>query len=542
MQFRIGIIVVFLLASFTSEGKGSKKAIKQLKADIGYLASDSLQGRHTGSVGERLAADYIITDYQKNSIAAYKGNYRHSFNFVNGKEIMPLTTIKINGNTITDIKEAFPAAFSASGKKMYGEALPGVFENNNIWIMPLYTDKDEANDAHFDWEKFVFEKATKAAKEGATGILFYDSYGAKFPAAFNRKSEYESVDIPIIILTNKGYKAYAEGKDGNITVDAMAVLKKSEMTGSNIAAYIDNGAKYTVVLGAHYDHLGHGEDGNSLNVKKDGQIHNGADDNASGTAAIMQLAARIKESKLKTYNYLFINFSGEELGLLGSKAFVKEQKLDSNSIAYMINLDMVGRLNDSTHALTVGGVGTSPTWTRLINKANPEFKIVYDSSGVGPSDHTSFYYQGIPVLFFFTGLHTDYHKPTDDAEKINYEGEAAVIDYIYETVAKMDKEPKPLFTPTKQSTVGKVRFKVTLGIMPDYSFQEGGVRADGVTENKPAIRAGIKGGDIIIQLGEHKVNGMQTYMEALGKFAEGDKTTVKILRDGKEVELPIEFK
>lgn len=543
MEYRKGLSLIILLAisAFISEGK-EKKTIKKLKADIGYLASDSLQGRRTGSAGEKLAGDYIINNYIKNGIAAYKGNYRYPFNFVNGKEIMPLTQIRINGAPITDRSVAFPTAFSANSKKMSSDAMPGIYEHGNIWIMPLYADSDEAKDAHFDWEKHTYEKSKAAAKEGATGVLFYDSYGAKYAPEFNKKSEYESLDIPVFVLNNKGYKAYIEGKEGNVIVDAMAVLKKSEMTGTNIAAYIDNHAKYIVILGAHYDHLGHGEDGNSLNAKKDGQIHNGADDNASGTAALMQLAVRMSKSKLKAYNYLFISFSGEELGLLGSKAFVKEQKLDSTTIAYMINMDMVGRLNDSTHALTVGGVGTSPVWTKVIDKSNPAFKIVYDSSGVGPSDHTSFYYQGIPVLFFFTGLHTDYHKPSDDADKINYEGEASVMDYVYEVVGKMNKESKPLFTPTKQSTVGKVKFKVTLGIMPDYSFQEGGVRVDGVTENKPAIRAGIKGGDIIIQLGANKVNGMQSYMEALGKFAEGDKTTVKVLREGKEVEMPIEFK
>jgi hypothetical protein len=543
MQYRIAIPVgIFLmLLAVSSDGK-DKKSIKHLKADISYLASDSLQGRRTGSAGEKLAGDYIINHYTKNGIAAYKSNYRYPFNFVNGKEIMPLTQIRVNGTPITDRGIAFPAPFTANSKKMNSDAMPGVYEEGNIWVMPLYADSDEANDAHFDWEKYAYEKTKEAVKNGATGVLFYDSYGSKYTPEFNKKSEYEALDIPVFVLNNKGYKACIENKEGNVIVDAMGVLKKLEMTGTNIAAYIDNHAKYTVVLGAHYDHLGHGEDGNSMNAKKDGQIHNGADDNASGTTALMQLASRINNSKLKTYNYMFISFSGEELGLLGSKAFVKEHKLDSNSIAYMVNMDMVGRLNDSTHALTVGGVGTSPTWTKIIDKSNPAFKIVYDSSGVGPSDHTSFYYQGIPVLFFFTGLHTDYHKPSDDADKINYEGEASVIDYVYDVVSKMSKEPRPVFTPTKQSAVGKVKFKVTLGIMPDYSFQEGGVRVDGVTENRPAIRAGIKAGDVIVQLGDTKVNGMQSYMEALSKFVEGNTTTVKVLREGKEVEMPIEFK
>ncbi|HEY1032569.1 MAG TPA: M28 family peptidase [Flavipsychrobacter sp.] len=535
-------MIMMAVQPLAAKDKSDKKTVKQLKEDISYLASDELEGRRTGSAGEQKAVDFIIARYQKLGIKAYEKDYRHSFAFVNGKEILPATFIRVAGSTVNNRDEAFPAPFSATNKKVKGEVIPGVYEQGNIWMIPLFADKDEAEDAHFDWEKFTFERAKDAAKQGAIAVLFYDSYGAKFPPEFLPKSEYESLDIPVAILTNKGYESYIRRTDNNVVLEMNIALKKIEMTGTNVAAFIDNGAKYTVVLGAHLDHLGYGEDGNSLNAKKDRQIHNGADDNASGTAALMQLAGWIKDAKLKKYNYLFLHFSGEELGLLGSKAIVKDAALDSNKIAYMINMDMLGRLNDSTHALTVGGVGTSPVWGTVIDKKDSRFRISFDSAGVGPSDHTSFYHHGVPVLFFFTGLHTDYHKPSDDADKINYKGEAMVMNYIYNVVTKMEKLPRPAFTTTKQSTVGKVRFKVTLGIMPDYSYQEGGVKVDGVTEGKPAIAAGVKAGDIILQLGEYKINGMQSYMEALGKFAAGDKTQVTIKRDGKEMKLPIEFK
>jgi aminopeptidase YwaD len=207
----------------------------------------------------------------------------------------------------------------------------------------------------------------------------------------------------------------------------------------------------------------------------------------------------------------------------------------------MLNMDMVGRLNDSTHALTVGGVGTSPIWGSVVRK-DEYFRIATDSSGVGPSDHTSFYHAGVPVLFFFTGTHRDYHKPSDDADKINYEGTARVISYIYNIVKNMDAQPKPVFTPTRQTATGKVRFRVTLGITPDYAYQEEGVRVDGVTDGKPAAVAGIQAGDIVIRLGEHKITGMQSYMEALGSFKAGDKTEVVILRGAEQKTLPIEFR
>ena len=215
--------------------------------------------------------------------------------------------------------------------------------------------------------------------------------------------------------------------------------------------------------------------------------------------------------------------------------------MDSSHIAYMINMDMVGRLNDSTHALTIGGVGTSPVWGELMAKPNKNFKVTIDSSGVGPSDHTSFYLANVPVLFFFTGQHKDYHKPSDDADKINYEGEELVMQYVYYFVSSMDKMPKPVFTPTKQSSTSRVAFKVTLGIMPDYSYQDAGVRVDGVSADRPASRAGLKEGDIIVQLGEYKVAGMQSYMEALSKFSKGGSTTVIIMRNGERMELPVKF-
>ncbi|WP_276133022.1 M28 family peptidase [Polluticoccus soli] len=537
----LAIAGLFVHNNIVAQSRADRRVVRQLKEDIGYLASDELEGRRVGSEGERKAAAYIEKRYKDLGIGAYKGKYQHEFTYIDGKKIEDATQIKLGNDLLRIKEEAFPLAFSGN-KKAYGEVIPDVFESGNIWMIPMYADKEEAADAHFEWEKKAYERASEAEKQGATGVLFYDNYNAKFPPTYNAKTEYESLEIPVGFLNFNAFQEYTpKFKDRNeMPVEINVLLKRSDLIGHNITAFIDNKAPYTVILGAHYDHLGFGQDGNSLHAAKDGQVHNGADDNASGTAALMQIAESVKKSRLRNYNYLFISFSGEEEGLIGSKAIVRDMGFDSNKIAYMVNMDMVGRLNDSTHALTIGGIGTSPAWAQFTQPKN--FKVSVDSSGAGPSDHTSFYRAGIPVLFFFTGLHTDYHKPSDDADKINYEGEAQVIHYINEVVAKMDKEPKPGFRTTKEAAVGKVRFKVTLGIMPDYSFQEGGVKVDGVTDGKPAKKAGIQAGDIITQLGSHKVNGMQTYMEALGAFKEGDKTEVTIIRGEDEIKLPIEFK
>jgi C-terminal processing protease CtpA/Prc len=217
----------------------------------------------------------------------------------------------------------------------------------------------------------------------------------------------------------------------------------------------------------------------------------------------------------------------------------------------MINMDMVGRLNDSTRVVTIGGYGTSPAWSSVLAKQLPSNPALlkgvpllhkYDSSGTGPSDHTSFYRKDIPVLFYFTGLHTDYHKPTDDADKINYSGEQFIIESIADLIESLNNEPKLVFTKTRETqTSTAARFKVTMGIMPDYTYAGLGVRADGVTDGKPAQKAGLKTGDVIIQIGEINISSLENYMQALGNFKKGDKVKVKYKRGHETLEGEVAF-
>jgi C-terminal processing protease CtpA/Prc len=210
----------------------------------------------------------------------------------------------------------------------------------------------------------------------------------------------------------------------------------------------------------------------------------------------------------------------------------------------MINMDMVGRLNDSTHSLAIGGFGTSPSWALVINPAEKKlpFQIKLDSSGTGPSDHTSFYRKDIPVLFFFTGQHRDYHRPTDDADRINYDGELAVVNYINGVITKLNPQPQKLaFLRTREAQTTTTMLRATLGIMPDYTFSGAGVRADAVTEGRPASKAGMKAGDVIIKVGDSDVNSMETYMQALNRFNKGDKTRVKFKRGNEIIEAEVQF-
>lgn len=312
----------------------------------------------------------------------------------------------------------------------------------------------------------------------------------------------------------------------------------STINGTNILGYLDNDAPKTIIIGAHYDHLGYGGEG-SLYKGEEKAIHNGADDNASGVAVMLNLASKLKKTN-KGNNYLFMAFSGEEMGLIGSNYFVKNATIDLGTVNYMLNMDMVGRLKqDST--LAVYGVGTTPIFKHVINVSNNRFKLIEKESGVGPSDHTSFYLNDIPVLHFFTGQHEDYHRPSDDFDKLNYEGMETISTYIYDIITDLDDNGELAFRKTKNESDNAPRFKVTLGVVPDYMFDGKGMRIDGVSEDKPAQKAGLLKGDVVIQLGELEVNDMMDYMKALSKFEKGNTTTVKVNRDGKKLEAQVTF-
>ena len=312
----------------------------------------------------------------------------------------------------------------------------------------------------------------------------------------------------------------------------------STITGTNVLGYIDNKANKTIVIGAHYDHLGFGAEG-SLYRGEEKAIHNGADDNASGVSVMLNLAGKLKQTNTAN-NYLFIAFSGEEMGLLGSNYFVKNATIPLDSINYMLNMDMVGRLKaDST--LAVYGVGTSPVFKQVISDNNDKFKIIEKESGVGPSDHTSFYLNDIPVLHFFTGQHEDYHRPSDDSELLNYEGMEAISTYIFEIITDLDDNGTLTFQKTKSESEDAPRFKVTLGVMPDYMFDGKGMRLDGVTEDKPAHKAGLQKGDIVIKIGEIEISDMMSYMKALSSFEKGNTAIVKFKREGTVIEAEVTF-
>lgn len=551
---RYKLFLWLLLAASSASAQKLKKEDKQLVTNlqqhVQFLASDQLQGRRTGTVGEKLAADYISKQFKAVGLQP-KGaaDYLQPFEVAEGKQVNPATFFFINGEELKLNRDFFPLVYSANASL---EAMPSaaIQESDMPWFLDLKELLDEnGNNPHFDVSEALRKKAADMASRGATAVIVYNTSDKKDGLAFNGKDGAAPLKIPVIYLLKEAAKKYLSDESATLEVKLKTDIGAKKRTGSNVVGFIDNGAPRTVVLGAHYDHLGLGEDGNGL-VRGDGkQVFNGADDNASGVSALIEIARLLKGSKDKSSNYLFIAFSGEELGLYGSKFFVENPTIDLGKVSYMINMDMLGRLSDSEPTITVGGFGTSPTWGEAyantgkkgLYAANLKFR--YDSSGTGPSDHTSFYRKDIPVLFYFTGLHSDYHKPTDDADKINYVGQLNIVKHILSVVETANRRPEKLaFTKTREVQTGSsARFSVTLGIMPDYTYSGAGVRVDGVSENRPAQKVGIKAGDVITSIGEHKVTSMDAYMKALSQFKKGDKTTVTYSRGAETKSASIEF-
>ncbi|RMG23540.1 MAG: M20/M25/M40 family metallo-hydrolase [Bacteroidetes bacterium] len=526
---------------------------QRLRKHVEFLADDKLEGRQTGSLGEKLALDYLNLEFLKLGLKPLgERNYGMPFTFQEPVEVGPNTRLQAGGRSFEAGTDFYPLSYSANASL---ENVPLVDVGFGIEAPELeYTDYQEGTDyqgkvflmnfsspdgvhPHSKYLKYhdLAGLLATAKKKGAAGVIVYnpEDYLDDPPDSFKY---IEDSGIPVVFVVRK----HADFFKTLTSVDQLRVeMKAVEKTAHNAVALLDNGAPTTVVIGAHYDHLGWGGAGS---LYREGRaIHNGADDNASGTAALIELAALLKEQGPKNNNYLFIAFSGEEKGLYGSKFFVEHSPIPLEKINYMINMDMVGRMKD--HGLVINGVGTSPVWKEVLPELDCYgIQIQTTESGVGPSDHTSFYLKDLPVLHFFTGAHEDYHRPSDDADKLNYEGLAQVVGYIYTLIRRLDGKGKLPFTKTEEEDNQKrPRFSVTLGVMPDYVFAGPGMRLDGVTEGKPAHQAGMQKGDIILQIGELPVKDVMSYMKALSMFKKGDETTAVVKRGEEELTLKVVF-
>lgn len=310
----------------------------------------------------------------------------------------------------------------------------------------------------------------------------------------------------------------------------------------NVAALLQGRANSdeVIIFGAHYDHLGLGNFG-SLSSSGP-KIHNGADDNASGTAGLLELAEYFSEHKPEK-DLFFIAFSGEEMGLLGSQYFVENPTINLENTIAMINLDMIGRMNNNK--LLIFGTGTSENWEEILETANTDsLSLSLVPGGTGSSDHTSFYYKNIPVLHYFTDTHADYHRPSDDVDYINAEGEEGILQHIVRVVEQLDEVQKESFAFVEAP--GQQRQTMTmngpaLGVLPDYGYEGTGMKITGVTEGRAADLAGLQSGDIIINIAGNDLEDIYAYMNTLNRLSEGQKTTITVLRDGKKLTFDLQL-
>ncbi len=531
--------------------------ILRLKEDIYTLASEEMEGREAGTEGERKAAAYIKLRMQEIGLEPmFDGSYYQEFPF-------PGEWFWGDDNYFTYMDHTFehgvdyyvlPGASSGQVSASFAHvgygltALEGIegFEDycdyalhgdiaGKFFIMEFYLP--EALDTLADRRMFqlLFSKVEAARENGAAGIVFVNTRSERDDPPIDLRMSRRGFDIPILFAKDNVLHALMTDQSG--ALDVSVDIFREDLTGLNVAGYFDNEADATVVIGGHYDHVGYGGRGSgSPGVHA---IHPGADDNASGTAGVLEAARYVSHASLNNYNYIFIAFSAEEKGLIGSRYFTDSDVYDMEKINYMFNLDMIGRMEDNT--LTLIGTGSSPSWDDLIASHAPDhFTIRKNPGGRGGSDHTSFYVKDIPVIFFFTGVHEDYHRPGDTADKINYEHAAEIVRFSLDMVTSLEHMERLAFTPAPTGQPGRAPERtVALGLMPDHGFDGEGLRVMAVSDNQPAQRAGMENGDVIIRINEMPVREIQSYMEALSALRRGSTARVVVIRDDEEHTLDV---
>lgn len=577
---------------------------QRLREHVKYLASEQLEGRGTGSEGNRKAAEYIMNQFKKAGLKPLGSSYLQEFPVQTNVGIGPGNTAQVgllivpegmskSQGRLQSIKwqvgrEYTPLAFSddttvsapvvfagygITAKEAKYDDYEGLNAEGKFVIVlrgtPEYGDlnskfsEKKASDPHSQFANFssMRYKALNARQHGAVGIMFVspqgDSADVLLPLSMERSGSHSgivaihaqrSVLAKIFTKTKSIFKAeekiIATKKPASfeledvllaVTVDLSPVMEKTANVVGVVPGSDPELAKEYMVIGAHFDHLGWGHEG-SLYAGKQPAIHFGADDNASGTAGLIELASQIAANPLPR-TVVFTAFSGEEMGLLGSAFYVKNPSVALDQTVFMMNMDMIGRLKDKK--LNIHGTGTADGFEDLVKaKAAPlGLNISTSADGFGPSDHTSFYVKDIPVLFLFTGLHEDYHRPSDTWEKINYAGEATVVEYAHSLLQTIGTNPKrPDFIKVKSSSSENrsTAFSVYVGTIPDYSDHPKGLRITGVRENSPAEKSGMKDGDVIIKFGDIDVKNVYDYTHALSTLKPGDKVKVIVLRGPNE--------
>lgn len=561
---------------------------EEILKHVKYLASDKLEGRRAGSRGDKKAARYITREFRSYGLRAMgdsRRSFRHSFEFISGVKLGRRNRLKVRSGDGTYSlklhKDFRPVGFSASGSAEGGLVFAGYgidsdepdyhdYERVNVngKVVLILRHSPDGTNPHGDFSRFAAlrYKAMTARENGAAAVIFVtgpeDDPDEDYLMKLRYDQSFADSGIPVMMVTQKlagelislaGHDLSEVQKKINedlapssfdipATVRVEASVEKVPAHSVNLVALLkgidpDLADEY-VVVGAHYDHLGKGGEG-SL-APDTVAIHNGADDNASGTAGLLELAQWFSKHPQKR-SIVFAAFGAEELGLLGSAALADRPPFPLESVAAMVNMDMIGRLKDTT--LVVGGAGTSSVWKEMVAGMAGQFDLSpkFDDAGYGSSDHQSFYLKDIPVLFLFTGTHENYHRPSDDWDLINADGEERVVRLAAEIIAEVASEPsRPDFVKVQQEQPTRGGFAVSLGTIPDYAGTEvEGMQLSGVREGSPAEKGGLQAGDIIVMLGAKEVKSIYDYMYALQELKPDKAVPVVVKRDGEEVELEV---
>jgi len=590
-SYTIFILILLLSAAgCNSPEENPGITVNELRGHVTYLASDELGGRYPGTRGAEKAADYIRDGFEEAGLTLFEDSGYQNFSVTMGREPGSNNTLSMKGQRLRMGEDFTPLPFSGNGKHSGEVVFAGYglqteargftwddYSGNNVngrWVMILRgaPDKDQLK-RYFMGKTRDREKALTAKDQGAAGILFvsgfhYDSTDR----LVNPRVKKGNIEIPALHITRDAANKILVDRtirelEEKIThrgqphtfklskeITASCDLEPTKATARNVIGLLKSTAEQApdryIVVGGHYDHLGMGGEGTGSRRPDTTAIHNGADDNASGIAAMMEIAEKLAEKRdsLQSH-FIFVAFDAEEMGLLGSRYFMSHPPVNKQSMEAMINLDMIGRLRDA-NSLQVGGIGTAAESEKIIHRLNDtsDFQLGLTREGYGPSDHSSFYSQDIPVFFFSTGPHLDYHTPADDAEKLNYRGLQKVSDLVYRLalqLANLDsglafRQAGPKMKE-QQARHGE-EMQVTLGIMPDFAgVVKKGLRADLVIEDKPADRAGMKNGDIITAVEGKKISDIYDYMDRMSEFQSGETITVEILRDEKQKVLMVQL-
>lgn len=590
--FIINIVFTALFVfGFIFTGGKDKITKEEVLEHIKYLASDELAGRFPGTRGDSLAEDYIIKHFKSSKlIPAGENGYRQNFNFISEVKLGNDNSVSLTrGNdkyTMASGTDFTPLGFSAVGGAEaelvfagYGINAPDQKYNDFTDIdlkgkiavifrnSPGYNNPHDNPFAQFENPR---RKCNMVKEAGAIGVIFIQGPNQGDDELMTLRVSSEKIEIPVISMKRGAIDILfrAEGKDmAQIQADMDSLKTPASFVFKDTKAKISTDLKFitsytnniigmiegsdpvlkneTIVIGAHFDHLGDGMKYGSLSDSHEPAIHNGADDNASGTSGVIELAQYFesKKKELKR-SIIFMAFSAEEAGLIGSAYFTKSELFKKYNVVSMINLDMIGRMADNK--VTVGGTGTSSIWDKMLDSLNgiAKFTMTKNTEGFGPSDHSSFYAKEVPVLFFFTSLHSDYHRPTDDWDKIDAVDEVRILDMVCNVVECLNAmSVKPDYIKSKESAENKnMGFRVTLGIIPDYSSSSDGLSITGVKSGSVGEKAGLLANDVIIKMGDFEIKNIYDYTDALSRFKQGDETILKVRRGTEELTLNVVFK